>query len=286
MEVKVYENANSYLLDNEAILLEREASSQLVLYDAYQISQSTEKKKGLFGVVMDEGLIVLQFSNVPSHNLSIYIQNDCMDIRSASILLADYMVENYILPEGLNAKKEVCEAFIEQYRKSVKCTFVERMAMAIMEIRQLNEIKAIEGKTRLAIPNEVKLITDWMVQFQIEALAKEIDYESAIVKTSRLINYNKLYVFENAEETLVSMAAATRKLAYGVAISYVYTPEEHRGRGYAVANIYNISKKHLDEGYEFCTLFVDKNNLLSKRAYEKVGYTIQDDIYEYKLLQG
>ena len=39
MEVKVYENANAYLLDNKAMLLEREASSQLVLYDAYQASQ-------------------------------------------------------------------------------------------------------------------------------------------------------------------------------------------------------------------------------------------------------
>ena len=37
--------------------------------------------------------------------------------------------------------------------------------------------------------------------------------------------------------------------------------------GYAVANIYNISKKYLDEGNEYCTLFVDKKNILSKRVY-------------------
>lgn len=285
MEVKVYENANAYLLDNKAMLLEREASSQLVLYDAYQASQRTESIKSLFGVVMDEGSIILHFSNVPSRNLSIYIQNDYMDILEAARFLADYISKNHILLEGLNAKEEVCKAFIEQYEKTVEGTFIKRMAMDIMEIRQVNEIKHIEGTTRLAIPNEVKLLTDWMVQFQIEALAKEIDYESAIVKISRLINYNKLYVFENPDETVVSMAATTRELVHGIAISYVYTPEEYRGMGYAVANIYNISKNYLEEGYEFCTLFVDKDNVLSKCAYEKVGYSILNNIYEFKLLQ-
>jgi predicted GNAT family acetyltransferase len=286
MVVKVYEDANAYLVDNETVLLEQEAISQLVLYDAYKANQSSDEIVGLFGVVMDEDMTVLHFSNLPAQNLSIYIQDDSKDIRLATMFLADYIAENQILLEGLNAKHEVCEAFIEQFRKSVKCTFAERMAMDIMEIRQVNEVKPAEGKTRLAIPNEVKLITEWMVQFQIEALAKEVDYESALVRISKLINDNKLYVFEDSQEIVVSMAAATRQLSHGIAISYVYTPEEYRGMGYAAANIYNISNKYLDEGNDFCTIFVDKKNMLSKRSYEKVGYNILDDIYEYKLLQA
>ena len=41
----------------------------------------------------------------------------------------------------------------------------------IMEIRQVNDIKPA-GITRPAMPNEVKLLTEWMIQYQIEALAK------------------------------------------------------------------------------------------------------------------
>ncbi|NLO09579.1 MAG: GNAT family N-acetyltransferase [Clostridiales bacterium] len=286
MIVKVYENADVYLMDNEAVLLEQEAISQLVLYDAYKSRQNQEEIMGLFGVVMDEDLTVLHFSNMPPRNLSIYIEDDSRDVRKATMVLADYLAENQIIPVGLNAKYEVCEAFIEQFGKCVKCTFAERMALDIMEIRQLIDIKPSEGKTRLAIPNEVKLLTEWMIQYQIEALAKEVDYESALVGTSKLINNNKLYVFENSQQIVVSMAAATRQLASGIAISYVYTPEEYRGMGYAATNIYNISRKYLDDGNEFCTLFVDKKNILSKRAYEKVGYNVIDDMYEYKLLQA
>lgn len=285
MVVKVYENAETYLFHNESVLLENEAISQLVLYNAYQSRQSPENDEVLFGVVMDNDQVILHFSNIPSYNMAIYIQDHSKDIREAAMVLANYVAENQINLEGINAKNEVCEAFIEEYRKSVKCTFVERMAMDIMEIREVNEIKPAEGKTRLAIPHETKLLTDWMVQFQIESLAKEIDYESALVKVTKLINDDKLYVFEDNEETIVSMAAATRKLVHGIAISYVYTPEEYRGMGYAATNIYNISKKYLDDGNKYCTLFVDKKNMLSKRAYENVGYNILDEMYKYKLLQ-
>lgn len=285
MVVKVFDNAELYLIENEAVLLEQETVSQLVLYNAYQIQESTEDDKGLLGVVMDENDTIIHFSNMPSHNMAIFIEDDSKDVSGAAMLLADYMAEKNIPLEGLNARNEVCEAFIDQYRKNVKCSFAERTAMDIMEVRQVNEVKEALGKTRLAIPDEAKLMTEWLIQFQIEALAKEIDYESALIKIDRLIDNNKLYVFEDGQDTIVSMAAATRQLVHGVAISYVYTPEEYRGMGYAASNIYNISKKYLDDGNEYCTLFVDKKNMLSKRAYQKVGYEIVDEMYEYKLLQ-
>ena len=285
MVVKVYDNAKLYLEENEAVLLEQESVSQLVLYNAYQILEDTHENKGQLGVVMEDSEIILHFSNRPGHNMAIYVYNEDKDINVAAMILADYMAENQIHLEGLNARQEVCEAFIEQYRKSVKSTFAQKMAMDIMEIRQVDEIKGVEGKTRLAIPDEVKMMTEWLIQFQIEALTKEIDYESALIKITKLIDDNKLYVFEDSKETLVSMAAATRQLVHGIAINYVYTPEEHRGMGYAAANVYNVSKKYLDDGNNFCTLFVDKNNVLSKRAYEKVGYEMVDEMYEYMLLQ-
>lgn len=285
MEVKVYSDAEEYLLHNESILLENEVLSQLVLYNAYQCRQKSRNIDILFGVVMDGEKIILHFSNIPANNMAVYIQDQSGNIREAARVLADFMADNHANMEGIYARLEICEAFIEEYRKKVKCTFAEKIAADIMEVRQLNEIKPAEGRTRLALPDEIKMLTDWIIQFQIEALTKEINYEAALIRITNMINDNRLYVFENNEGTVVTMAAASRKLVHGIAINYIYTPEEYRGMGYAATNIYNISKKYLDEGYEFCSLFLDKKNMLSKRAYEKVGYRVVDDIYEYKLLQ-
>ena len=285
MVVKEYENAQAYLNDYEASLMENEAVSQLILYDAYQNRTTPSSETCRFGVVLDEDKVLLHYCNVAPHNLEIYAQNKGKDIIGpAGALLADYMIGNHIPIAGINAKHEICLAFIEQYRKSVNCTFMEKLGMDIMEIREVNDIKPMEGKHRLATADEVKLVTDWMISFQLEALANEINYENALEKAARLIKESKLHVYEDSEQKIVTMAAATRKLVNGVAIHYVYTPEEYRGKGYAAANIYFMSKEMLEQGNEFCTLFVDRKNPVSTRAYEKVGYQILEDNYEYKLV--
>ncbi len=285
MVIKEYENARAYLMDHEENLLIQEAVSQLVLYDAYHNRDMVLNEQCMFGVVMEEDKPLLHFCNVAPHNMAIYAQNVWKDmIGPSATLLADYLASNHIAFHGLNARQEICLPFIEQYKKSVDCTFLEKLGTDIMEIREVHDIKPVEGFHRLATLDEVKLITDWMVNFQIEALASEINYENALNRATRLIVENKLHVYEDMEQTIVTMAAAARKLAHGTAINYVYTPEEYRGMGYAAANIYYMSKELLEQGNEFCTLFVDKKNPLSGRAYEKVGYQILEDNYEYLLL--
>lgn len=285
MVVKEYESARAYLNDQEELLLQQEAVSQLILYYAYQNQSITTCDKCLFGVIMEEDRGILHFCNVEPHNLAIFVPNHSKEnIHQAAALLADYMISNHISFSGLNARKDICHAFIEQYKKSVNCTFLEKLGTDIMEIRKINEIKPVEGKHRLAAPEEVKLITDWMIRFQLEALASEINYENALNKATKLIEENKVYVYEDTDQKLVTMAAASRQLIHGVAINYVFTPEEFRGKGYAAANVYFMCKELLEQGNEFCTLFVDKKNPLSNRAYEKVGFQILEENYNYALV--
>ncbi len=56
--------------------------------------------------------------------------------------------------------------------------------------------------------------------------------------------------------------------SYGAArIGPVYTPREHRGRGYASATVAELSRRILDEGDRPC-LFTDQANPVSNRVYE------------------
>ena len=59
---------------------------------------------------------------------------------------------------------------------------------------------------------------------------------------------------------------------FGVArVGPVYTPQEHRGRGYASAAVAEVSRRLLDEGARVC-LFTDQANPTSNRIYEALGY--------------
>jgi predicted GNAT family acetyltransferase len=85
------------------------------------------------------------------------------------------------------------------------------------------------------------------------------------------IDAGVIWLWEDERGEVVHLTGANLP-AYGVArIGPVYTPTEHRGRGYASAAVAEISRQHLDRGIR-CCLFTDQANPVSNRIYEALGY--------------
>jgi predicted GNAT family acetyltransferase len=70
----------------------------------------------------------------------------------------------------------------------------------------------------------------------------------------------------------VSFAGYGNETRHGVRIGPVYTPPEHRSRGYASAVVAGLSQQLLDEGRRFCFLFTDLANPTANRLYARLGY--------------
>jgi predicted GNAT family acetyltransferase len=79
----------------------------------------------------------------------------------------------------------------------------------------------------------------------------------------------------------VSWAGAGGRTPHGTRIGPVYTPPEHRRRGYAGALVAATSQAQLDEGLEFCFLFTDLANPTSNHVYQAIGYEPVTDIDVY-----
>lgn len=284
MKIINYETVSKFLEENKSILLERESVSQLILFNALiNEKESTSPTKCFGKVVDDKNGPLLLFANVHPYNLLIHAVCP-RGYTSGVIELADYIIDRGIEINGLNTKKEICDCFIEEYkRKQLGYDFKENLAMDIMELRSLKEIKLAEGKFRNAKLDDLDIIAKWMVEFASDALGESVFYDDQIPKAKHMIESRAFYVFENTEGILVSMAAAARQLPNGVCINYVYTPEQYRNKGYAATNMYYLSKSILDQGNQFCTLFVDKKNPISNRVYKKIGYEIIEDQFDYRL---
>ncbi len=283
MIVKEYSSSAAFLKEFEAILQEREAVNQALLSFAYQQISAPVEEKSLLGAVMDEEELQLLFCRLPDHSVVLCSMNDDKSGEAAKTL-ADYLGSKPLLLTGVSGRSELCHSFMDQYKRYVNCIFVQKQAVDIMVIRRVNDIMLTSGMQRQAIPEEAMLATDWMLQHLIEAEIPELDYEAALQQAKRLISEGKIYLFENEESQVVSMAIAGDRLPHGVIITYVFTPKEFRGNGYAASNLYYLSKALLEEGYEYCTLSVDKKNPLSNRAYEKVGYQFLEEYYEYQVI--
>ena len=67
------------------------------------------------------------------------------------------------------------------------------------------------------------------------------------------IRESSLFIWE--DEQPVSMAAWAGRTGRMVRINYVYTPPEHRGRGYASACVASLTQQLLDKGFARCCLY-------------------------------
>jgi uncharacterized protein len=77
-----------------------------------------------------------------------------------------------------------------------------------------------------------------------------------------------------------SMAAVVRRTPRGSGIAALYTPPEHRGRGYATALVATLSRGDMERGSAFCFLHTDLANPTSNRIYQRIGYRPVCDVVD------
>ena len=70
----------------------------------------------------------------------------------------------------------------------------------------------------------------------------------------------------------VSLAGYGNPTPSGIRVGPVYTPPEHRGRGYATSLVAELTAERLAAGLAFCFLFTDLANPTSNAIYARIGY--------------
>ena len=143
--------------------------------------------------------------------------------------------------------------------------------MRVFEARTVANLPLSPGKLRFARPNDHSLMTLWIVGLS-EALDEPVGFDDAKSRAEKLIKDQQLYIWDN--EGPVSIAGVSRPMRNGTTIGAVYTPPEHRGKGYATSCVLLLTKKLLSDGYSFCSLYTDLSNPTSNSIYIKIGYVL------------
>ena len=282
MNIKLYKTPGEFLEDNRAFLRDHEAVSQLNIGNAGAHRDEPCHPGLLFGRCEEDGRGVLLFGNTLPWNLCLNAIPGDVAALSAAVLLAEYLLRENIEITGINASKALCGAFFSAYNQPYRV----RAAMDIMVQKGLVEPPAVSGKVRKADLSDLDAAADWACAFQKEALHEDADPIEMREKFETTISQGKVYLMETPDGALVSMAAVTsRSLPHGEGISWVYTPPEHRSKGYCQNTVAAICREAFREGCDYCTLFVDKMNPISNRVYQKIGFEIVEDNYDCRLLK-
>ncbi len=155
----------------------------------------------------------------------------------------------------------------------------------LFELGELTVPPVPGGRLRAATPADVPLATGWFQRFFAEAdeqagrppsrSGEHVDVDDV----GRRVAQGTVWLWEDEDGRVVHLTAATAP-AYGVSrIGPVFTPREHRGRGYAGAAVAQVSRRLLDEGVRVC-LFTDQANPTSNALYERLGYRPLADMAE------
>lgn len=138
------------------------------------------------------------------------------------------------------------------------------------ELREVLPVPAAPGRARLAEPADAPLLQSWLDAFIEEALPAGAPKDPN--GGARFAGNGRTWLWLDDGGEPACMAGNARRVEGWWAISYVYTPPAHRGRGRATALVAHMSRWALAGGARGCTLFADLANPVSNRIYERIGY--------------
>jgi GNAT superfamily N-acetyltransferase len=132
------------------------------------------------------------------------------------------------------------------------------------------------GEIRTAASTDYELIFKWMTEFMEETALRSFNLENMVHSAIDAGRYTLLEV----EGTVVSLGGNSDIQVFdGFSIGRVgpiYTPLEHRKKGYASAITSAISEKLLNQGI-IPTLYTQAANPTSNKIYQEIGYTLVDE---------
>ncbi|HXR14108.1 MAG TPA: GNAT family N-acetyltransferase [Solirubrobacteraceae bacterium] len=236
-------------------------------------SDPSGRPDALFATVEDRGEVVALALRSPPRPL---IASE-MEEAAAADLVEAWLREDAGLP-GVVAPAPAASHIAAAWERlrGGKATLATAEAAHRLE-RVLAPERPAPGALRAGRESDRALLVRWSIDFAREA---EVDYGDAERIVDRRLAAGGLLVWEHGGP--VSMVGVNDEVAGVVRLGPVYTPPEHRGRGYATSAVAAASEAALARGAHACMLFTDLANPTSNRIYAAVGYERFADWREYR----
>lgn len=264
MNITRYDDPKSFCDSVLPLLLQNEAENNLMIGVSLGLAGGSRysDEPPLMLTIEHQGHVFAAALRTPPYNL----QLTRMDQPQIKFLADSLNASNIALP-GVIGPKETADAFAAYWASGINLRVVPEKGLGVYQLDQVIPPPQVPGRTEMATPADMDLVEQWIHDFQVcigETREDPHKVASDTIKTERC------WLWKNPDP--VSMVICSSPTPNGIRISCVYTPQEHRGRGYASANVAALSQRLLDGGREFCFLFTDLANPTSNSVYQKIGY--------------
>ena len=183
--------------------------------------------------------------------------------------LVQSLQDHGIAPIGVNGPSDPAATFGALWNAATGQRAVLHDAIRLFELRELvPTTRRPSGAARSAETGDVSLLARWYQAFGIEVKHPLGDAEEEV--RARLESGGISLWCDEAGE-VVSLVGYTAPVVDVSRIGPVYTPLEHRGKGYAEALTYEVSRDHVTRNLRV-VLHTDQANPTSNALYQRLGY--------------
>lgn len=261
IEVSFNDNAG-WVLDKAGVFLSSKPVYHNVILTLLH-SRVESFKPGRYWIATDGNAVVGVVFQSPLNLQALVTPMAPNIVRSVVHAISDKKIR---LP-GVGGDATTAAHFAGQWSERQKSAAVPIMGQRIYEVDRVEKPTGVKGHLRKAVLSDRERLINWVHRFYTDTTSvQENDAEDLV---NRLLSAGHLWLWDNAG--VVSMASGTVPMEGVSRVQLVYTPQEHRGKGYASACVASLSKRIRDEGYR-CILYTDMGNPIANAIYRRIGY--------------
>ena len=274
MEFVLTRDADTFAVNAEAFLADRVERNVLATLLVNIRNRGFGSSTPLFAYgTRPGGAVVGAALRIPPWSLLV----SDLDEAAANALITVWLPADAAVPGvsgPIESVRAVSDAWVRRTGGRARCRMRQAMHL-LAEVKDPERPAA--GRLRQATDAERDLLIEWERAFALEAGTGQVDQSPRVVD-GRLAR-GAQFVWD--DDGPVSTLAISPAIAGTVRIGPVYTPPEHRRRGYASSAVAAAARHALETGARQCVLFTDLANPTSNKIYAAIGFRHVADFGEY-----
>ena len=276
-KVQLIQHQDAYSFNQRVhdFLVRNEALHHAMLSQCYAITQTPELLKQCHDLLTLEsnGEVIGVAINRLDNSISISMLSEPGGVD----LLVQHLKRHGTL-SMVNAPKDVAQGFVQIWTERTGQPYTPEMILSAYRLEQLASFTWAVGQLRQAAVTDIPLVSQWYAAFCEEAWSNPTaDSQNW---AARQINQGHAFVWQDGDP--VSMGSRIGQTANGFRVSIIFTPKEHRHKGYGKTCTAALTQRLLSDGQRYCFLYADKKNALSNSMYEAIGYKLMGETQSYR----
>jgi GNAT superfamily N-acetyltransferase len=274
MEILGFDDAGAFLERAMPLLApdaDAEARNNLIL----GIAGSVVNHPDLFSsyrawLAVDDGRPLAAASRTPPFNA---VLADPLTAEALEAVI-DAIAEDDRETPGLVGNVPHVHGAAERWTERTGASAEVEQRQGVYALLAVEPVPATPGRAREATRADRDLLVGWLNAFADEATGGPPDEPGLLERMldGRLDGDDAGYRLWEDDGVPVSLCGYASPTPGGIRIGPVYTPPEHRRRGYATIVVADLSRWLLGRGFRACYLYTDLANPTSNSIYGKIGY--------------